>query len=165
MALTFPFPNSLMKKNYSKHFNTRETPQNQAIPGRHMVPNSAGGFAFGVDDWTRLDRFLILGNEGGSYYATERKLTVDNAKAVVRCIQQDGVRVVNRMTEISQAGRAPKNDPALFVLALCSKFGDLATKHAAFEAFGQVVRIGTHLFKFNEEVKGFRGYYDAGWLN
>jgi len=146
-----------MKKNYSKHFNTRETPQNQAIPGRQMVPNSAGGFAFGVDDWTRLDRFLILGNEGGSYYATVQKLTVDNAKAVVRCIQQNGVRVVNRLTEISQSGRAPKNDPALFVLALCSKFGDLATKHAAFEAFGQVVRIGTHLFKFNEEVKGFRG--------
>ncbi len=113
-----------------------------------MVANSAGGFTFAVNDWTRLDRFLILGCEGNSYYATEQKLSIENAKAVVRCIQQDGVRVVNRLTEISQAGRAPKNDPALFVLALCSKFGDLATKHAAFEAFGQVVRIGTHLFKF-----------------
>jgi 60 kDa SS-A/Ro ribonucleoprotein len=146
-----------MTTKYSTHFNTRETPQNQPIPGSNMVANSAGGFAFGVDDWTRLDRFLILGNEGGSYYASEQKLTIDNAEAVIRCIQQDGVRVVNRLTEISQAGRAPKNDPALFVLALCSKFGDLATKQAAFEAFGQIVRIGTHLFKFNEEVKGFRG--------
>jgi 60 kDa SS-A/Ro ribonucleoprotein len=146
-----------MKKKYSKHFNIRETPQNQPIPGRNMVDNSAGGFAFGVDDWTRLDRFLILGSEGNSYYATEQKLTVENAKAVVRCIEKDGVRVVNRMAEISQLGRAPKNDPALFVLALCSKFGDLATKHAAFDAFLKVVRIGTHLFKFNEEVKGFRG--------
>jgi 60 kDa SS-A/Ro ribonucleoprotein len=146
-----------MSNKYSKYFNTKQTPQNQPIPGRNMVKNSAGGYAFGVDDWTRLDRFLILGSEGGSYYATEQKLTVENAQAVVRCIQQDGVRVVNRMTEISQAGRAPKNDPALFVLALCSKFGDLATKHAAFNAFGQIVRIGTHLFKFNEEIKGFRG--------
>jgi 60 kDa SS-A/Ro ribonucleoprotein len=97
-----------MSNKYSKYFNTKQTPQNQPIPGRNMVKNSAGGYAFGVDDWTRLDRFLILGSEGGSYYATEQKLTVENAQAVVRCIQQDGVRVVNRMTEISQAGRAPK---------------------------------------------------------
>ena len=46
------------------------TPQTQAIPG--TVPNSAGGHAFPVDDWTRLDRFLVLGSEGGSYYAAER---------------------------------------------------------------------------------------------
>jgi 60 kDa SS-A/Ro ribonucleoprotein len=146
-----------MSKKYSHHFNTKKTPQNQPIPGHQMVPNSAGGYAFAVDDWTRLDRFLILGSESSSYYATAQKLTIENAKAVVRCIQKDGVRVVERMTEISQAGRAPKNAPALFVLTLCSKFGDLATKYAAFDIFGQVVRIGTHLFQFNEEVKGFRG--------
>ena len=28
------------------------------------MPNSAGGFAWGVDDWTRLRRFLILGSRG-----------------------------------------------------------------------------------------------------
>ncbi len=147
----------MSKKKYSKYFNTRATPQNQPISGRNMVKNNAGGFAFSVDDWVMLDRFLILGSEGGSYYASAEKLTVQNAKAVVRCIETDGVRVINRLVEISQSGRAPKNDPALFVLALCSKFGDIATKHAAFEVFGKIVRIGTHLFKFNEEVKGFRG--------
>ncbi|RKZ49393.1 MAG: TROVE domain-containing protein [Candidatus Parabeggiatoa sp. nov. 3] len=146
-----------MSKKYSQYFNTRQIPQNQPIPGRDMVPNSAGGYTFAVDDWIRLDRFLILGSEASSYYASAQKLTIQNAEAVVRCIEENGVRVVKRITEISQAGRAPKNDPALFVLALCSKFGDLATKHAAFDAFGQIVRIGTHLFKFNEEVKAFRG--------
>ena len=70
---------------------------------------------------------------GNSYYATEQKLTVENAEAVVRCIQKNGVRVVKRLVEISPAGRAPKNDPALFVLALCSKFGDLETKHTAWD--------------------------------
>jgi 60 kDa SS-A/Ro ribonucleoprotein len=35
------------------------------------MPNSAGGYANAVDDWARLQRFLILGSEGGSYYATE----------------------------------------------------------------------------------------------
>ena len=36
-----------------------------------------------MDDWKRLERFLILGNEGGSYYATERALTIENAQGVV----------------------------------------------------------------------------------
>ncbi len=142
---------------YSQHFNINKTPQDQSIPGSDMVLNSAGGYTFAVDDWMRLDRFLILGSETSSYYASAQKLTIQNAEAVMRCIEEDGERVVKRIAEISQAGRAPKNDPALFALALCSKFGDLATKQAAFDAFGQIVRIGTHLFKFNQEVKAFRG--------
>lgn len=53
-----------MAARYAKHVSTRRTPQSQPIPGQPMVPNSAGGYTFAVDDWTRLERFLILGNEG-----------------------------------------------------------------------------------------------------
>src|SRR5258706_11451678 len=106
---------------YIKHLPHRNaTPQNQPIPGSKQVPNSAGGYAYAVDDWKRLDRFLILGSEGGSYYATEHKLTVENAAAVVRCIVADGQRTVKRIVEISESGRAPKNDPAILALALAS---------------------------------------------
>ena len=45
------------------------TPQCAPIPGTSQVPNSAGGFAWAVDEWTRLRRFLVLGSEGGSFYA------------------------------------------------------------------------------------------------
>ena len=41
------------------------------IPGASQVPNSAGGFSLAVDDWTRLDRFLILGI-GGRYVLRHR---------------------------------------------------------------------------------------------
>ena len=53
------------------------TPQSTAIPGREaeMEPNNAGGVTFKLDDWERLNRFLILGSEGGTYYVGERKLT------------------------------------------------------------------------------------------
>src|SRR5688500_3223009 len=129
----------------NKWFSAKKTPQSAAIPGTSQVPNSAGGFAFAVDDWTRLDRFLILGSEGGTFYAGERKLTRENAQAVLRCLQLDGRRVVNRIVEISDAGRAPKNDPALFALALAAKLGDADTRRAAFAALPRVARIGTHL--------------------
>ena len=142
----------------SKWFNKNKTPQSAPIPGASQVPNSAGGFAFAVDDWTRLDRFLILGAEGGAYYASEWKLTRENAEAVLRCLQLDGRRVVERIVAISDEGRAPKNDTALFALALAAKLGDVDTRRAAFAALPRVARIGTHLFHFAEDVKALGGW-------
>jgi 60 kDa SS-A/Ro ribonucleoprotein len=143
---------------YRTHFSTRKTPQSQPIPGSAQVPNSAGGFAWAVDDWTRLDRFLLLGSEGPSYYASEQKLTVENAEAVLRCIQSDGARTVARIVAVSEAGRAPKNDPALFALAMAAGTGDAATRKAAFAALPRMARIGTHLFHFAGFLEGFRGW-------
>ncbi len=142
--------------NYTKLFSLRRTPQSEPIPG--TVANSAGGFAFPVDDWARLDRFLVLGSEGGSYYATERVLTRENAEATIRAIQADGARAVARIVEISHSGRAPKNDPAIFALALASSLGNDETKSHAMAAIPKVCRTGTHLFQFAEAVEGFRGW-------
>ncbi|HUS35748.1 MAG TPA: TROVE domain-containing protein, partial [Verrucomicrobiae bacterium] len=134
------------------------TPQSEPIPGTNQVPNSAGGYAWQVDDWTRLDRFLVLGAEGGAYYIGERDLVKQNHTAIVRCIHADGLRVVNRIVEISDSGRAPKNDPAIFALALVATHGDAAAKAHAFANLGKVCRIGTHLFHFAEYVNAMRGW-------
>lgn len=145
---------------YRQHYSTRQNVQSQPIPGREtdMVENNAGGYTFQVDDWKRLDRFLLLGSESGSYYVNEKNLTIDNAKAVERCIRQDGLRVVSQIIRISTDGRAVKNDPALFALAMCAGMGNLETRKAALCALPKVARIGTHLFHFAEYVEGFRGW-------
>ncbi|MBL8978565.1 MAG: TROVE domain-containing protein [Gemmatimonadetes bacterium] len=147
---------------YTKHFATRLlrllTPQSEPIPNTTQVPNSAGGYAWPVDQWTRLDRFLILGSEGGTYYIGERKLTQENAQVVVECLAEDGPRVVRRILEISLAGRAPKNDPALFALAIAAGLGDAATKALVWEVLPQVARTSTHLFHWLQYVKAFRGW-------
>src|SRR3990172_6232186 len=98
-----------------KGVSTVETLQTQAILGSSQVPNSDGGYSWEVDDWKRLERFCVLGSEGGSYYAAEQKLTLENAEAVIRCIRADGIRTVKKIVEISEGGRAYKNDPATFV--------------------------------------------------
>jgi 60 kDa SS-A/Ro ribonucleoprotein len=144
--------------NYGQHFNARQTPQTEAVPGKPMVKNNAGGYGFAVDEWARLDRFLVLGSEGGAYYVGERALTRENATSVTALLQKDGGRVVDRIVEISDAGRAPKNDPALFALALAASLGDAATKRRAFEALPKVARIPTHLFTFVEAAQGLRGW-------
>ena len=141
---------------YLKRHGTRRVPQWATLPGQ--APNSAGGFAWAVDAWTRLRRFLILGSEGGSYYASEWKLTRENAQAVEQCVREDGPRAVAEIVRVSADGRAPKNDPALYALALAAGAGDVETRRAALEALPQVARTGTHLFQFAQFVEGFRGW-------
>lgn len=135
------------------------TPQNQQAPG--TVPNNAGGFSFQVNDWTRLNRFLIQGSEAGTYYVSEKKLTKDNAEAVIRCVKEDGLRAVKEIVEISDSGRAAKNDPAIFALALAASVGDLETQRAAFAALPYVCRIATHLLHFVDYLQNLRGWGTA----
>jgi len=68
--------------NYLKIFSrTAEAAMPQTHASPNTEPNSAGGYAFSVDDRARLDRFLLLGSEGRRYYAGERVLTRENAAA------------------------------------------------------------------------------------
>lgn len=149
---------------YASHVSTKVTPQTQPIPGVTQVPNSAGGFVFEVTPWTRLDRFLILGNDGGTYYASEQKLTQENAACVRECLKLDYRRAIDRIAEISVAGRAPKNDPAIFALALAASYyvasrspDNIAVRQYALAQVSKVCRIGTHLFQFSECIKQLRG--------
>src|SRR3954466_8766160 len=130
----------------------------QSFPLRGQTANGAGGFTWAVDDWARLRRFLILGSEGGSYYAGEWSLTRENALAVEQCLAADGARTVAEIVAVSEQGRAPKNDPALFALAMAAGHADEATRRAALEALPRVARISTHLFQFVTFVEGFRGW-------
>lgn len=147
-----------------------KVPQTEALDER-QVKNSAGGFSYGVDDFTRFRRFIVLGAESGSYYAGERKLTVENVDAVKRAIKQDGLRAVKEIVEISDRGLAPKNDPALLALALCASADDPATRSAALAALPKVARIPTHLYHFATYVDSCRGWGRglrtavASWFN
>jgi 60 kDa SS-A/Ro ribonucleoprotein len=92
---------------YTRHFQRNQTPQTEQARAE-QVKNNAGGFVFQVSSWTQLDRFLILGCEGPTYYATEQKMTRDNAQNVLACLKEDGVKTVAWISEMSTSGRAPK---------------------------------------------------------
>lgn len=145
-------------KNLLNVFSRSTVAQNAPLPGTTQVENNAGGFVWELDDWQRLDRFLVLGSEGGTYYVSERKLTLDNVQSAVRCIKADGLRLVGRVVEISEAGRAPKNDAALFLLAAAAAYGDEAVRKAALAALPRVARTGTHLFSFIQYAQQMRGW-------
>lgn len=143
-----------------------KTPQSQpfrrygAIRLSHVpqVENDAGGYVWKIDKWAALERFLILGTEGGTYYVKEREHTERAATNVLACLEEDGLRVVREVVRISTSRQAAKNDPALFVLALAIAHQDVDVRRAAGDALPAVARIGTHLFHFAAYVKGHRGW-------
>ena len=151
---------------YSQHNKTARhaamygTPQSRSIPGREaeMTLNNAGGVTFMLDDWQRLNRFLITGSEGGAYYVGEHDLTKQNADVAIRCIKEDGVRAVRAAFNINVDNRAPKTDQQLFVLALALKHGDTATQAAALDATGRMLRTGTHVLHFAAMLDSMNGW-------
>lgn len=135
--------------------------QNQMTPDfdrPDQVKNNAGGYVFKLDDWKVLDRFLILGSESNTYYSTAKELTIKNTQNILKLLSVDGKRVVDRIVEISQAGRAPKNDPAIFALALAASVKDPIVRAYALENMPAVVRTGTHLFQFVNYCNKLRGW-------
>jgi 60 kDa SS-A/Ro ribonucleoprotein len=144
---------------YREHTDMRKTAQTvRSFDRNDEVMNNAGGYVFQLTPWARLQSFLILGSEGGTYYVSAKKLTKDNANNLIACIKEDGERVVREIVAVSDAGRAPNNDPALFALAAASALGNLETRRAAFRALPKVARIPTHLFHFVEFREGFGGW-------
>lgn len=139
------------------NINLRVTPQSEkARPDQVM--NAAGGAVFAVTPLIRLRRFLTLGTDGGSYYVGEHELTKDNAQVVMDYATSDPATLVQEIVAVSQAGRAPKNDQALFALAIAASLADEDGKKAALAALPLVARTGTHLFQFAGYVEQFRGW-------
>jgi 60 kDa SS-A/Ro ribonucleoprotein len=137
--------------------NLRNTPQSEPADQR-QVRNSAGGHTFTVAPLERLRRFLVLGVDGGTYYATERELTKANAEVVLAWARDRSSELVDEVVSVSMSGRAPRNNAALFSLAAAAALGDAEGRKAALAALPKVARTGTHLFLFAGYVEQFRGW-------
>lgn len=148
--------------NYSKILNPSKTSQSKKAK-EEQVANSAGGYTFALDKWAYLDRFLILGAEGNTYYTEQRELVERAAGNTIACIKEDGARAVARVVEISDSGRAAKNAPALFALALAAKHGDLLTRQLAHEATNRVARTFDDLVGLLANRKALGLGWGRGW--
>jgi 60 kDa SS-A/Ro ribonucleoprotein len=139
-----------------KGINTRTTVQTvQARPDQ--VKNNAGGYVFEVKAEDRIRRFLTLGTDG-TYYTGAKELTLDNAKVILDWAMNRPVDLVDIVVQVSEAGRAPKNNPALLALAAAAASGDAEGRAYALASLNKVARTGTHLFQFATYVQQFRGW-------
>ena len=141
-----------MSNAYSRSLSGPVPQSEQADPSQ--VKNSAGGFTFTVDDKTRLERFLILGTEKGSYYAGEKKLTKDNFDFLKALIARDEQMVIDVTREVSTSGRAYRNTQAVLTVAALFAYGKIKPRSLVRD----VCRTGTHLFEFAEFVEMLGGW-------
>jgi 60 kDa SS-A/Ro ribonucleoprotein len=139
---------------------TRRTPQSEPDPAvaDRQKRNAAGGYVFQVSDETKIHRFLTLGTTGGTYYTGERELTKANTDVVLAAARDRGDWLAGQAEAISVAGRAPKQNPAIFALAAVAGLGDEYGRKAALDALPRVCRTGTTLFLFARYVEQFRGW-------
>ena len=136
----------------------------ETIPGQQFkihekqVRNNAGGFVFKVDDFDRLQRFLILGAESGTYYAEGKELAVENVQSVIGLLNDGkGKEVVKILKDFSVNGRCPKQTTIVYCLALCARFHDgnhslkyVEARREAYKVLADICRIPTDLFQFVE---------------
>ncbi|QJD50865.1 RNA-binding protein [Streptomyces phage Bmoc] len=124
---------------------------------KDQVKNNAGGFVFQVSDQARLERFLILGVDGGTYYVSEVDHAKHNVDFLNEMIERDESSVLNTIVDVSVNGRAYKQSPALFALASVIAHGK--DKQAVKAVFNRVVRTGTHLY----ELMNYLTSLNVGW--
>jgi len=155
----------------SRAGNRTITPQTKAIQGREseMTRNAAGGVSFKMVDFDRLQRFLILGVEGDTFYTGQRELATKNVKCLQRCLGQDGRRVVDMAIEASH--RSFKQAAPIFVLASAASAKDEEVRKYALDNLHRVCRTMSSLYTFANAVSDLRGWGRglrrafARWLN
>lgn len=125
-------------------------PQTKPLVGHKMVKNNAGGYVFEITPQERLERFLLIGSEGGTYYAGEQELTIDNAKSIIEYIKNDNAAVISTLLKFSEGRRVPKRKTLVFVLSLCIRFGDAKL---AYPVIPIICTTGTDLFMLIDLVK------------
>lgn len=150
--------------NYATTINPppEKIPQSEPLNDR-QVKNDAGGYVYSAGIWAQLDRFLIIGAESGTYYVDPKKHVKRNYEALKACLQADAKLTIDRIAEVSVKGLAPKQDAAIFALAVAATWPDQPlgeganVRHYAQSKILSVCRTASTLFMFLEQYTALGG--------
>lgn len=146
---------------YLRKNTVRPVPQTERENSR-QVKNNAGGFVYETSEEDAVRRFIVLGSEGGTYYAGEGELTKENTLLLQNFARKNAKRLVDIIVEISTEGRAPKQSPGLFALAIAASVPeDAKDRQYALGVLQSVARTASTLFEFVSYVTLFRGWGNA----
>lgn len=137
------------------------TPQTKkAVKGQKK--NHQGGYTFVVGDLERVKRFLIMGSED-SFYQSGARLSLENAKTIQKIASSaDAGKVqelIDLIVDVSVGGRAVKQQPGLFALALTIATTEIPDmKNYGYSKVAEVARTGTTLFQFAGYLNQFQRF-------
>lgn len=153
-----------------KQVETTEQPEesnNEQNANSQVVLNSCSKEVFSLSDLERVKRFICIGTEGGSYYINEKKLTIENIKALERILNNEDKttdELVNTLELYSS--KVYKKDYILLVLARCCAVkNDTEFKQRCFRVVSNICSTPTLLFLFIEFYQSLnKTLYDSkGW--
>lgn len=148
-----------MSNAYGNYANSyKNPPVTKKLPGTKQVVNNTGGYVFEVSPRTRLERFLVLGTDGGTYYATEKKLTEQNVDFIVDMIKTNPQLVLDVVYDVSTTGRSYRNSAAIFVVALVLVHGNDKAKEDASKLAVSVARTATMEYELAEYIDKLGGW-------
>lgn len=127
----------------------------QADP--RQIKNDSAGFVFQADILTRLERFLILGAEGSTYYVSHQEHAFRNVQTVSQALTQDPIKAIDLAHDVSVKGRAMKQDAGLYVIAEALKHPTIEVRHHAAAAALEIVRTGSTLLSLIAYIGKERG--------
>lgn len=139
-----------------QNYNTRSTSVNQKLPGQ--VANNAGSFVFSTSDRTRLERFLVLGVDGGTFYVSEKDLTSQNVSWLQTLILRSPQLVLDVVLDVSTSGRAYRNSAAIFTLALMLNHAPVAFRQEVANVAYKVTRTATMVYELASYIENLGGW-------
>lgn len=141
----------------------KETPA-RVKAKKGQVKSDQGAYVFKVDDLERVRRFIILGAET-SFYAAGQKVAMENAVTLQKLAKTDAaLQVIDIIEEISVGGRAPKQSPGLFALALIIGTTPLDTVRAyGYSKLPAIARTASTLFEFTGYLEQFKPLGGTGF--
>ena len=142
----------------------RKTTPARVKATKGQVKSEQGGYVFKTDDLEKVRRFLILGAET-SFYAAGEKVAMENAVTLRKLAKTDAaLQVIDIIEEISVGGRAPKQSPGLFALALIIGTTPLENVKAyAYSKLSSVARTASTLFEFTGYLEQFKPLGGTGF--
>ena len=121
-------------------------------------PTNNAGAPTNIISWQdRLDRFLILGADGGTYYASTTEHMKQGIAAVTQALEIGGGRAVSQIVGVMASGRLPKMETGIFALAVAINSKIPEVRAAAINAIPTACKIPTHLFSLLTEIKAQGG--------
>ena len=147
-----------MSKALNNYVSTRSNPPVTTRANDRQIKNNTGGFVYEISDRQRLERFLILGTDGGTYYVTESDLTSQNVSFLEKLIQRSPELVLDVVLDVSTNGRAYRNGPAIFVLALMLNSAPDSFKSQVVNAVPKVARTATMVYDLANFIDNLGGW-------
>lgn len=132
-----------------KYTNMASTPNQRQRASANQVENNAGGYVYEISDTDRLRRFLILGTEGGTYYANQADHTRQAFTFLRKMASENPTTYWTTLHDIATNNLAARHSPTLYALAVLRRNTDSAdVLNEIRKHFNQIVRTGTHLFEY-----------------